>query len=217
MTTHHRYLDLYPVDPTCRAIIIGTIHPHDYTAFVMDFFYGSQCSIWTILAEAFPGHFPDPITREAVLDFLATHRITMSDTIRTCDRISNTALDAHLIPRAYNLQLVDQLRNSLIEHVFFTSGAAKNGALSTFYTGILRYRYMPTAVSLSKTGMLPTDIFGRDIAYTVLYSPATTADRGIMKAKAFKAARHLYQDQKSPVHAYKVALYRQAFSFLVEG
>ncbi|PUZ25063.1 hypothetical protein DCC81_12175 [Chitinophaga parva] len=64
--------------------------------------------------------FP-PITREPVLTFLAAHRITMSDTIRTCDRIFNTALDAHLIPRAYNLELVDQLRNSQIEHIFFTT------------------------------------------------------------------------------------------------
>ncbi|PUZ28643.1 hypothetical protein DCC81_03935 [Chitinophaga parva] len=217
MTTHHRYLDRHPVNPSARAIIIGTIHPHDYTGFAMDFFYGSQCSTWTILAEAFPDRFPNPITREAVLDFLTTHRITMSDTIRSCDRISNTALDTHLIPRAFNLQLVDQLRNSQIEHVFFTSGAGKNGALRTFYTGILRYKYLPITVSLSKTGLLPTDIFGRDIAYTVLYSPATTADRGIMKTKAFKEVRHLYQHYDSPVHAYKVALYRQAFSFLVEG
>jgi len=41
---YHRYLALYPVDPTANAIILGTIHPHEHSKFLMDFFYGSQCT-----------------------------------------------------------------------------------------------------------------------------------------------------------------------------
>jgi hypothetical protein len=45
MTTRHQYIDLYPIDPGARAIIIGTIHPHNHKDFVMQFFYGSRCSL----------------------------------------------------------------------------------------------------------------------------------------------------------------------------
>lgn len=217
MTTHHRYLDLYPVDPAARAIIIGTIHPHDYTAFKMDFFYGSQCSLWNILAEIFPDQMTMPTSREFVRQFLADHRITMSDTIRSCNRKNNTALDKDLLPLVYNTALVSQLRDSLITHVFFTSGAGKNNALRTFYTGVLGYKYLPSAVAKSKTGMLPPDIFGRTITYTVLYSPATTANKGIRNGKEFKKFQHLFAHYSDAAHGYKVSLYKAAFQNLVAG
>ncbi|MDO6433502.1 hypothetical protein Q4E93_23010 [Flavitalea sp. BT771] len=217
MTTHHRYLDLYPVDPTAKAIIIGTIHPHDHTKFVMDFFYGSQCSLWNIFAEIFPDHMTRPTSREAVSQFLADHHITMSDTIRTCNRKNNTALDKDLIPRLYNTALVSQLRDSQIEQVFFTSGIGKNNALRTFYTGVLGYKYLPGAVAKNKTGMLPSDILGRSIAYTVLYSPATTANRGIRNGKEFKKLRHLFANYSDAAHGYKIYLYKAAFRNLVAG
>jgi hypothetical protein len=216
MTTHHRYLDLHPVDPTARAIIIGTIHPHNHAAFLMDFFYGSECSIWSILAEAFPDKIARPTSLEDVLKFLRQNQITMSDTIRTCDRSSDTALDKDLIPRLYNSVLADQLRNSQIQQVFFTSSTGPINALRTFYTGVLGYKYLPTAVAKSKTGVLPVDIFGRQIAYTVLYSPASTANRGIRKAKTFKQARHRFAHYSDAAHGYKVSLYKEAFSHLID-
>jgi G:T/U-mismatch repair DNA glycosylase len=217
LTTHHQYLDRYPVDPDARAIIIGTIHPHDHEAFDMQFFYGSQCSIWTILTQAFPARLTMPTQLEEVRDFLDACRITMSDTIRTCDRINNTALDKDLVPRVYNLALTDQLRDSQIQQVFFTSGAGTNGALRTFYTGVLGYKYLPTVVAKSKTGILPPEVFGRPIAFTVLYSPATTANRGIRKAKAFKQIHHQFTHYSDPAHGYKVSLYKDAFGPLVIG
>ena len=200
MNTHHQYLylDSFPVDPGARAIIIGTIHPHERDEFVMDFFYGSRCSIWTILAEAFPGKLQDPTLLIAVRQFLARYNITMSYTIRSCQRLTNTALDAHLMPPVYNTSLVEQIKNSSIEQVFFTSGASKNCALRTFYTGVLKYKYLPTIVAKSKMGHLPVDIFGRKIGYTVLYSPATTADRGIKKSKRYKDALLLYRTTTGP-------------------
>lgn len=217
MTTHHRYLDLYPMDPTARAIIIGTIHPHDYTAFKMDFFYGSQCSLWNIFSEIFPQKMTRPQSLDYVRKFLADHRITMSDTIRICDRKNNTALDKDLIPRLYNTPLASQLRDSQIGRVFFTSGAGKNNALRTFYTGVLGYKYLPSAVAKSRTGVLPPDIFGRTIHYTVLYSPATTANKGIRNGKEFKKRQHLFTHYGDAAHGYKVSLYKAAFQELITG
>jgi hypothetical protein len=90
-------------------------------------------------------------------------------------------------------------------------------ALRTFYQGVLGYAYLPSVVAKSKTGVLPEDVFGRKIGYTVLYSPASTANRGIRNAKGFKEARHRFAHYRDAAHGYKVSLYKGAFQQLVSS
>ena len=70
ITTIHQYLPLYPIDPASERLIVGTIHPHSFENFKVQFFYGNRGSIWTVLHEAFPTELPDPFSVDAIRRFL---------------------------------------------------------------------------------------------------------------------------------------------------
>src|ERR1035437_8135421 len=97
MITKHQYLDLYKISPDSQKLIVGTIHPHDHNSFILPFFYGNELSIWSILNQAFPNQLGNPITLKGILTFLDQKRISISDTIRECDRNSPTASDTDLV------------------------------------------------------------------------------------------------------------------------
>jgi hypothetical protein len=49
---------------------------------------------------------------DGILKFLKNKKITVSDTIRKCDRKNPTALDKDLIPIELNKQIKDDIRKS---------------------------------------------------------------------------------------------------------
>lgn len=140
MVTKHQYIDKYGISPDSRKLIIGTIHPHNHDIFKVPFFYGSKMSIWNLLNKAFNNEMGDVITLESIIKFLSNHKISISDTIRVCERINPTALDQDLRPIELNRQLVEQIKNSNIEQILFTSGFGKNNAFRLFYIDILGLR-----------------------------------------------------------------------------
>src|SRR5690606_13755434 len=117
--------------------IVGTIHPHDNEKFYLPFLYGNALSIWPILSDAFPDELPQPLTLDKILIFLNWRSISVSDTIRICDRTSPTALDEDLIPVELNKRIRDDTKNSEIVEILFTSGFGKNNAFKLFYEDIL--------------------------------------------------------------------------------
>jgi len=136
MRTTHQYLDEYPISSESEKLIVGTIHPHDHNSFAIPFFYGNVTSIWTLLSEAFPRDLQTPLTLEGILKFLKNKKISVSDTIRRCDRKNPTALDKDLVPIELNEQIVEDIRNSKIAEILFTSGFGKNNAFKLFYVDI---------------------------------------------------------------------------------
>ncbi len=93
MITTHQYLEKYPISKDSEKLIVGTIHPHDHDNFVIPFFYGNVTSLWTLLSTAFPDEFKKPLTVNGILNFLRKKKISISDTIRVCERKNPTALD----------------------------------------------------------------------------------------------------------------------------
>ena len=210
MITTHQFIDKYPISPESKKLIIGTIHPHDHENFKIKFFYGNKLSIWNILNKAFDNKIGDVITVESILQFLSSKRISISDTIRVCDRVNPNALDKDLIPLELNRKLVEQIANSKIEEILFTSGFGKNNAFKLFYSDILNQKITPE-IKENREVLLDKNIFGRPIKLTVLYSPSGSSNVGISVSKTYKANAHKYSHLQTPVSAFKIDYYREKF------
>ena len=175
MTTTHQYLDTYPIATDSEKLIIGTIHPHDHSNFIIPFFYGNKLSIWTILNEAYNYEMGQEISIDSILKFLKKYKISVSDTVIKCNRKNQTALDKDLIPLTLNYGLIDQIKNSKIKEILFTSGFETNNAFKLFYVDILGLKITPEIRKARQT-MLDKSIFGRPIKLTVLYSPSGSSN-----------------------------------------
>lgn len=210
MTTTHQYLDKYPIAKDSEKLIVGTIHPHDHDNFTIPFFYGNVTSLWRILSEAFPNDLKQPLTLESILKFLKTKKISVSDTIRKCNRINLTALDKDLIPIELNNQIIEDIKQSKISEILFTSGFGKNNAFKLFYVDILNQKI--TADIKEKRGIiLDKKYFGRPIKLTVLYSPSGSSNVPLSTSKIYLDNKHKYSKSSRPVYDFKVDYYRDNF------
>lgn len=210
MRTTHQYLDKYPISVDSEKLIVGTIHPHDYKSFTIQFFYGNVTSIWTLLSEAFPDDLKQPLTLEGILKFLKDKKISVSDTIRKCDRINPTSLDKDLIPIELNTKIKDDIRNSNVSEILFTSGFTKNNAFKLFYVDILGQKITPE-IKRNRQVTLNKEFFGRPIKLTVLYSPSGSSNVSLSKSKIYLENKHKYTKSSRPVYDFKVDYYREKF------
>jgi hypothetical protein len=210
MTTTHQYLDKYPISADSEKLIVGTIHPHDHDNFTIPFFYGNVTSIWTLLSEAFPNDLQRPLTLDGILKFLKSKKISVSDTIRKCDRKNPTALDKDLIPLELNKQIKDDIRKSKVSEILFTSGFEKNNAFKLFYVDILGLKITPEIRS-NRQVMLDKELFGRPIKLTVLYSPSGSSNVPLSTSKIYLDNKHKYAKSSRPVYDFKVDYYRDNF------
>lgn len=206
LITEHRYIAQYPIDRSAKKLILGTIHPHFVDQFEMDFFYGNELSIWKILNKAFPHELSSPRDIRDVKHFLATRQIAISDTILTCERLNPTALDEDLRVLHYHDEaLLSAIKESAIAEILCTSGFDANNAFRIFYTKILKLRLTNT-IKRDKYADLPVSIFGRNVSIRAVYSPSSSANRGIGKSKGYKAVKHLMSTD-----AYRIELYKEYF------
>lgn len=211
MITSHQYLDKYPISKDSKKLIVGTIHPHDHENFEIPFFYGNRSSIWKILSEAFPEDLKQPITLFGVLAFLEKHKISVSDTVRQCKRINPTALDKDLEPIELNKDIIDQIKESEISEILFTSGFQKNNAFKLFYTDILG-KAITADIKANREIILENNIFGRPVKLKVLYSPSGSSNVGLSRSKPYLENIAKYAGLNRPVYRFKVDYYRQMFS-----
>lgn len=209
--TQHLYLDKYPVSPLAEKLIVGTIHPHDASQFKLPFFYGNRLSLWKILQQAFPEDFGPELTLDSILHFLQKYRIAVSDTIRECIRTNNSALDQDLIPTRLNHELLEQIRQSNIREIFFTSGFQKNNAFKLFYVDMLG-RKITAEIWRDRELVLEPEVFGKPVKLTILYSPSGAANRAWAQTKIWKDNQHKYAGSPTPLRNFKVDYYREKFS-----
>ncbi|MGG7033663.1 MAG: hypothetical protein ACI7YS_00530 [Flavobacterium sp.] len=210
MRTSHQYLDKYPISKDSKKLIVGTIHPHEHESFLIPFFYGSVSSLWNIFSDAFPQELQKPITLEAVLQFLKNKKISLCDTIRICERKKPTPFDSDLIPIELNRGMIDQIRNSEITEIFFTSGFGKNGAFKLFYQDILGLK-ITRDMRKQRESILDETIFGRQVKLTSLLSPSGASNIGLSKTKQYLENKAKYANSPRPVYDFKVDYYREKF------
>ena len=208
--TKHQYLELYPVDTDSEKLIVGTIHPHFHERFQIPFFYGNVLSLWNILNEAFPGEMSNPITRDSVLAFLNKRKIAMSDVIMECDRENDTALDENLIPTRLHYDLLNQISNSKVRDIYFTSGFGTNNAFKIFCSDLLKQK-ITGEIRIQKEVMLDSHVFGRPVKLHILYSPSGMANTGLSKSRLYLENKNKYEGSKRPVSEFKIDYYRSKF------
>lgn len=211
MITKHNFLDKYPIRVDSEKLIVGTIHPDNVADFVIPFFNGNRASIWNILSEAFPNELSKPITLDGVLCFLSKHKIAVSDTIRECERLNQTALDKDLNHILLNTSMIEDIKKSNIKEIFFTSGFQKNSAFKLFYVDIL-HQSITVEIRKNRGTILDKEIFGRPIKLTVLYSPSGSSNVGLSKSKIFLEAKDEYEGLEHKVMAFKIDYYRKMFA-----
>ncbi len=210
MTTIHQYLEKYPISANSEKLIVGTIHPHAHDNFAIPFFYGNVTSIWTLLSEAFPNDLKQPLTLDGILKFLESKKISVSDTIRKCNRKNPTALDKDLIVIELNKQIKEEIKNSKISEILFTSGFGKNNAFKLFYVDILRLK-ITSEIKRNRQVTLDKEIFGRPIKLTILYSPSGSSNVPLSTSKIYLDNKHKYAKSSRPVYDFKVDYYRDNF------
>ncbi|MBL7867891.1 MAG: hypothetical protein JNM71_07700 [Flavobacterium lindanitolerans] len=210
MRTTHQYLDKYPISRDSKKLILGTIHPHNHDSFDIPFFYGNVTSIWTLLSDAFPNDLQQPLTLEGIIKFLKKKKISVSDTIRICDRKNPTTLDKDLIPIELNKQILDDIKTSKISEILFTSGFGKNNAFRIFYVNILKQR-ITKDIKNNKGITLDKTFFGRPIKLTVLYSPSGSSNVPLSVSKIYLDNKDKYVKSHRPVYDFKVDYYRDKF------
>ncbi|MFT3677559.1 MAG: hypothetical protein QM781_16840 [Chitinophagaceae bacterium] len=210
MITQHQYIGRYPIEPDSRLLILGTIHPHNIGNFQIPFFYGNRNSLWNLLSYAFPKELPSPVTLEGILSFLHQRKIALSDTIKQCSRKNTTALDSDLVPELMNHALLDQIRQSKIEHILCTSAFGKNNAFKLFYESILGQKLTPT-IRAAREVMLSPKIFGRHVLVKALYSPSGSSNISLSKHPLYLANKEKYFGSSRPVYDFKVDYYREQF------
>ncbi|MDO6435582.1 hypothetical protein Q4E93_33520 [Flavitalea sp. BT771] len=210
MITSHQYLADNPIDPKSERLIVGTIHPHNHNEFQVPFFYGSECSLWEILHGAFPAELPNPFHLDDIKTFLRRRKIAMSDMIWQCRRKNASALDKDLIPLRLNKELLDQVRQSNIQEVFFTSGFDTNAAFKLFYRNVLG-RPITKKIREDREVTLEPALLGRSVRLRILYSPSRRALSGLSGNKQYIASMKNYRHLPTPVKAWRVDYYRQEF------
>lgn len=210
MITKHQYLEKYPIAKNSKKLIVGTIHPHNYESFQIPFFYGNKTSLWKILSEAFPDELSHPLKLNGVLHFLEKKKISVSDTIKECERTSPSAVDKDLIPLKLNKSIIEDIKKSEIDEILFTSGFGKNNAFRLFYTEILKLK-LTAEIRKNRGVVLDKEIFGRPVKLTILYSPSGSANVGISKSKIYLDSKDKYKNSSKPIADFKVDYYRMHF------
>jgi G:T/U-mismatch repair DNA glycosylase len=210
MITKHQYLHKYPIPKDSEKLIVGTIHPHNHENFLLPFFYGSTLNIWSILNEAYNNEMGEKINLESLLNFLKKHKIAVSDTILECKRRNPTALDEDLLPLKLNKDIVDQIKNSNIREIFFTSGFQKTSAFKLFYVDILGLK-ITQEIRRDRGITLDKAVFGRPVKLTILYSPSGASNMGLSRNKVYLENKYKYLSSSRPVFDFKVDYYRNSF------
>jgi hypothetical protein len=211
LQTKHQFVDKYPILPNSEKLIVGTIHPHLHEKFQVPFFYGNVMSIWNILSDAFPGEMTIPNSLPSILSFLKRRKIAMSDTIVECERKSETALDEDLVPTKLHYGLLEQIKQSKVTDVYFTSGYGKNNAFKLFYVDLLKEK-INGDIRKNRELTLGDQFFGRLVNLHVLYSPSGASNVGLSKSKSYLEMKDKYVGSKRPVYDFKVDYYRIKFT-----
>lgn len=210
--TEHAFLKKYPVTPSSRVLILGTLHPARADDFELPFFYGNRSSLWKLLSKAYPEQLENPFDLEQVLNFLRRNKIAVSDVVKKGMRHKTRAADADLTALEYNMALLEDIRRSDIDVVVCTGGNHPKGAFGIFTQKIIRTGKIPSHADLI-TGV---KVFFEDrpLRLHAIPSPSGAANRGIASSPRFKKKK-LLQGQNYTVESYKIDLIRTVFDPLL--
>lgn len=212
--TQHKYIVKYPINSECEFLILGTIHPHNDLLFKFPFFYGNVGSLWDIVGNACNIQFN---YLNNILHFLKKYKICLSDMILEChrDNCKETA-DSKLKNLVLNQDLLNQILESNIETIFFTSGYGKNNATKLFLDTFNSYITNKNDIDKYQfTIKLSNQTKCKYIKCIVLLSPSNSANRSIPKTLIYKNNSVYYPKTKGYTKGFKIDFYKEKFAKII--
>lgn len=208
--TTHAYIDKYPIKPTDKYLILGTIHPHNVECFEIDFFYGNKNSLWNIIGKACNVSLKE---RDEIVTFLENKHIAVSDMIRSCERKNSCITqDKDLSEIKIHTGMIAEIKNSNINTILFTSGFGQNNAAKLFSENY--YHNLEKDFAKKRTCVIK--VFGKDITCILLPSPSGQANIGLSKSEDYLKDKEKYIQNKTPIQAFKIDLYQKYFCKVIE-
>lgn len=205
VTTVHKFIDKYPIRLDDKSLILGTIHPHMLENFKVDFFYGNKNSLWDILGHAKNIQLT---TLTDITNFLLKNKISISDLVLQCNRKhSGITSDKDLYKLILNKKIKDEILNSNIETIYFTSAFGKNNAATLFFDMF----ELEIPQNWKNTYEMNINFFGKKIKCVILLSPSGASNMGISKSKIYLNNKDKYTTFKTPVKQFKIDFYKEKF------
>jgi hypothetical protein len=204
--TSHQYISKYAIKKNDKSLILGTIHPHNTGNFKIDFFYGNKNSLWSILSLSKNIELND---LNSIVNFLSNNKIAISDMILECHRKdSSITADKDLDITILNENLKDEILNSEIDIIYFTSAFNKNNTAKLFFD--LFKLEIPN--NWKDTYEIDIDFYGKKIKCIILLSPSGASNIGISKSEIYLKNKDYYEkNYKTPVKQFKIDFYNQKF------
>lgn len=215
--TKHYYISKTLCKKKDKFMILGTIHPDKRERkFILDYFYGNENSLWSILSKAFPNNkYPDikfdigknkyEIVRN-IKKTLKNYNIFITDTLIKGKRKNLSANDHDLLDtdKYYNKKQIEKaLKKKLkFEKIFFTSE----------FSFILFKRMFKDELEIKKSSKNKEQnlyCFGRKIKGIILYSPSPASNQSISKMLRINKI-------KKNVSEYRIEFYRNKFNNIFE-
>jgi len=204
--SQHKYIEKYPIKRTDRYLILGTIHPHGNSK--LDFFYGNAGTFWEILSNATKLDFN---SLDNILEIFNQNKIAISDMILECEREDETVTrDSDL----YNLKLNNNIKNEILQSeiktIFFTSAFGKNNAAKLFFDIFELNAQVPK--SWKETYEFHIMVEGKKIKCIILLSPSGASNIGISRSKIYLPKKNKYiKGYDKPVKQFKIDFYKSKF------
>lgn len=166
-----------------KFLILGTIHPFKQNTHC-GFFYRNTNIFWNILDEIFEENLNSP---ENIEVFLEKHSIAISDMILECKiEHENITADKDLQALKLNENLKNQILESNIDTIFFTSAFGTNNATKLFFHA---FKLKKPKNWQENNREFSIDFYGKTITCIILFSPSNRALPGIVNNKSFQSNR----------------------------
>lgn len=191
--TMHPWLDKYPISNESKYLIIGTHPPMPYCG-TLPFYYGNMNEFWRFLDKVYPSnnlYNPSGCARlEDIIFFLAKAKIAITDIVEETDG-QPFSTDEVMIWTKLNSKLIELLKESQVETIYFTSSAGKNSALSLFKKWLKENKFelgkkinIPSPIKWRSEGFL-IEVFEKKIKLEQLFSPSPSARRSKNKIREY--------------------------------
>lgn len=183
----HPWLKKYPVKPDSKFLILGTHPPMPYCG-KLRFFYGNMSEFWRFLDLVYPGNnlYTNSCPKLSdVISFLDKNKFGITDIVYnpkskwfSVDSEMGNLNDSDLNPF-----LLNWIKNSKVDVIYFTSFGGKNSTKNLFKKWYRKEFNKP--IKITKEHINTIDIFGRKINLIDLFSPSPTSRLSSNKVKEF--------------------------------
>ena len=183
----HPWLNKYPFKTKSNYLILGTHPPKPYCG-KLRFFYGNISEFWRFLDLVYPGNklYTNGCPKLSdIISFLDKNKFGITDIVYNpkSKRFSVDSEMGNLNDSDLNPFLLNWIKNSKVDVIYFTSFGGKNSAKNLFKKWYRKECKKPSRIKNDHINKI--EILGREIQLIDLFSPSPTARRSSSRVKEF--------------------------------